>query len=98
MTYTLEVTNSARREIRKLPKDILMQIKKSFEKLAFEPRPSNVKKLKGIKAEVYRVRVENYRIVYEIRDKKLVIIVIAVAHRKDIYSKKNIKRIESTLN
>ncbi len=55
----------------------------AIAELAFEPRPRGYKKLKGRSG--YRIRVGDYRIIYEIIDKELIIDVIAIGHRKDIY-------------
>jgi mRNA interferase RelE/StbE len=87
MSYRLRIKTSAKKELKRLPKDILIRIKKVFEKLSENPRPNGVVKLKGTQADLYRVRIVDYRIVYEIQDNILVIIVVAVAHRREIYTK-----------
>jgi mRNA interferase RelE/StbE len=53
--------------------------------LAGEPRPAGSKKLHGY--EAWRIRVGNYRIIYEIEEGRLLIILISVSHRKDVYKK-----------
>jgi len=63
--------------------NIVMPILIAIENLAKNPRPQGYKKLKG--REGYRIRVGNYRIIYEIFDEILLIDVIDLGHRKDIY-------------
>ena len=58
-------------------------LKKQLYDLADNPRPIGYRKLKGRKG--YRIRVGNYRIIYDIFDSKLIIVVIELGHRKDIY-------------
>ena len=59
-----------------------------IENLADDPRPHDVKKLKG-KKNFYRIRQGQYRIVYKIEDKILLILILDVAHRKEIYRNLN---------
>ena len=58
-------------------------LKEAIYKLADDPRPFGYKKLNGI--ESYRIRVGSYRIIYDIYDSELIIDIIALGHRKDIY-------------
>jgi mRNA interferase RelE/StbE len=67
----------------KLDKKIIPVIKASISDLADNPRPYGYKKLKG--EDAYRIRVGNYRVIYEIEDDKIIVIVVSVGHRKDIY-------------
>lgn len=82
-TYTILILPSTEKHIQKLPKEIRIAITSAITQLADNPRPAGCKKLKGMPA--YRIRIGNYRIVYEIEDKILTVTVIAAAHRKDIY-------------
>lgn len=83
MPYQIEITNFAERKIKKLEEQLRSELIGLIYKLAENPRPHGCKKLKG--REAYRVRLGDYRIIYEIRDKVLVITVVDVGHRKDIY-------------
>jgi mRNA interferase RelE/StbE len=74
---------SAAKEIERLPSVVLKRIIEKIESLATNPRPQGCKKLSG--EEKYRVRVGQYRILYEIMDDMLVIYVVKVSHRKDVY-------------
>ena len=84
MSYEIGFKPSALREIRKLDEsrqDIISEI----ELLADNPRPDGCKKLKG-ESNLYRIRVlSNYRVVYEIQDRKLIVTVVKVGHRRDVY-------------
>ena len=82
--YTIDIAPAAERALKKLSADIRKRIFKAFFKLEVEPRPSGVKKLSG-EDDFYRIRVGDYRIVYQIRDNELVILVVRVAHRREVY-------------
>ena len=82
-TYSVVVTDSVRKLILKLPTGISTRIENSLLQLQENPRPAGCKKLKGRNG--YRIRVGDYRIIYEIEDFILRVIVIDVGHRKDIY-------------
>ena len=82
-TYTVVVTDGVRKLILKLPPGIALRIENNLLQLQENPRPLGCKKLKGRNG--YRIRVGDYRVIYEIEDKILRIIVIDVGHRKDIY-------------
>jgi len=63
---------------------IQKRIVRSIESLADDPRPGGVKKLAGAD-DLWRLRVGDYRVIYEIRDRALVVLIIAVGHRGDVY-------------
>lgn len=84
MAYQVEIQRSAEKELAALPSNLQARIFKAIDGLATDPRPNGCKKLSGSK-NAYRVRVGEYRIVYEIYDGVLVVIVIRVAHRRDVY-------------
>ena len=82
--YKIEIKRSAIKEIKKLPSKDLKKILAKISSLADNPRPKGCVKLSA--DEKYRIRIGIYRILYEIKDKLLVITVVKVAHRKDVYS------------
>jgi mRNA interferase RelE/StbE len=84
MTYRVEVAPAAVRQLRKLDPPARRRVQAAIELLKEEPRPSGAKKLVGGDGE-WRVRTGDYRVVYEIRDSVLLILVVAVGHRRDIY-------------
>ena len=82
--YEVLLSKSARKQLGSLPAFIHNKIVEDISTLAFSPRPAGCKKLKGVKNS-YRIRVGDYRIIYELETKILRILVIAIGHRKDIY-------------
>ena len=87
MTYRVEVAVSAVRQLRKLDRAAQRRVQAAIELLSAEPRPSGAKKLGGGNGE-WRVRTGQYRIVYEIHDKILLVLVVAVGHRREIYDRR----------
>lgn len=84
MKYEVYINKSVYKDIRSFPKHYIIKIKSSILGLSFNPRPSNSKKLSG-SDNTYRLRVGNYRIIYEIEDKIKVVSVVKVGHRKEVY-------------
>lgn len=82
--YNVVFVKSALKDLESLPKNINVQIVSKIEMLAFEPRPNGCKKLKG-EENKWRIRVGDYRVVYSIYDKELVVEIIAAKHRKEVY-------------
>lgn len=87
MTYRVEVAPAALRQLRKLDRAAQRRVQAAIELLAAEPRPSGAKKLVGGNGE-WRVRTGDYRVVYEIHDNVLLILVVAIGHRRDIYERR----------
>lgn len=84
--YTIRITKNFVKRISKLSAKDQQSIKLKLENLAKDPFSSpNCKKLKGYK-NVYRMRHSNYRIIYEVNNSELIIIVINVGHRREIYA------------
>lgn len=83
MKYQVFIERYAVKQILKLDKNAIPLVKSSIAGLAENPRPFGYKKLKG--EEAFRIRVGSYRIIYEIDDNKIMITVVSVGHRKDIY-------------
>jgi mRNA interferase RelE/StbE len=84
-SYKLYIKPSAVKEIESLPKKDRARIINKIQGLAAEPRPPGCEKLTG--EEKYRIRQGRFRIIYSITDKELVVIVVKVGHRRDIYKK-----------
>ncbi|HQZ25150.1 MAG TPA: type II toxin-antitoxin system RelE/ParE family toxin [Flavobacterium sp.] len=83
MAYTIEFRNKVLKALVKINEPHYSAIKKQIYSLADNPRPQGYKKLKGRKG--YRIRVGDYRVIYEIFDGILLIDVIDLGHRKEIY-------------
>ncbi len=84
MTYRIEFTEVAEAEFEELPRKIQRQVGARIDSLVSDPRPDGVKKLKGGKNE-YRIRSGDYRILYQVFDARILIVVVRVADRKDAY-------------
>jgi mRNA interferase RelE/StbE len=84
MTYRVTLAPSAARELRKFDPQARRRIQAAIELLAIEPRPPAATRLVGGAGE-WRVRTGDYRIVYEINDDELVVLVPRVGHRREIY-------------
>ena len=80
----IEFTRSAERDLRRLDRSMLARVMAAIDALADEPRPSGVKKLVGSE-HTYRIRVGDYRVVYSIEDRLLLLLVQRVRHRGDVY-------------
>ena len=87
MTYRVQVAPAAVRQLRKLDGTALRRVQAAIELLAEEPRPGGAKKLVGGDGE-WRVRTGDYRIVYEINDGVLLVLVVAEGHRQEIHQRR----------
>ena len=83
MKYSLFIERYALKQIMKLDKSIIPILKNAISKLSDNPRPSGYIKLKG--EEAYRIRVRDFRIIYEIDDRNKTVTIVAIGHRKNIY-------------
>ena len=84
MAYRVDLSPGAQRELRGIDSVSRGRILRALVNLETEPRPPGSKKLKG-RGELWRIRVGDYRIVYEIRDRMLVVLVVRIAHRREAY-------------
>ncbi len=82
--YKIEWKQSAKKELRKLEKATISRIIRVVEDLSSDPHPTGCRKLQGSE-HLYRVRVGNYRVVYSVENEVLLIEIIRVGHRKEIY-------------
>lgn len=81
--FDLVFKESVSKDLKEIPKQDVQRILERIDALRDEPRPQGSVKLSG--KEYYRVRQGNYRIIYEIQDAQLVVIVIKVGHRREVY-------------
>ena len=86
MTYTVEVTPAFARDFRRLPRAELVRVDRVIQSLRDEPRPPGARSIRGFPS-CYRLRIGQYRLVYEVRDRTLVVLLLAVGHRRDIYER-----------
>ncbi|MFQ6615204.1 MAG: type II toxin-antitoxin system RelE/ParE family toxin [Fidelibacterota bacterium] len=82
--YGIEFKPAARRGMAKLPQDIQRRIGQQIDSLASNPLPPGVRKLTGSK-NTYRVRVGDYRILYDLYQGRLVVLIVGVGHRRNVY-------------
>lgn len=83
MSYTVELTTRAEKALRKLDKPIRRRVLAALDQLATTPRPPGCIKLTG--AQAWRIRVGDWRIIYEVHDDRLVVLILDVAHRSVVY-------------
>jgi len=81
--YSVEFSKRVAKDLRGIPKKEVELILAKIRDLSEEPFPPASKKLKG--DQLFRIRIGNYRVIYEIRDQLLVVFVVKVGHRKDVY-------------
>jgi len=84
VSYSISWKKSAKKELKKLDKKEISKILNEIAKLSKNPYPTNHKKLLGTDY-IFRIRIGNYRVIYSVEDNKLVIEVIRVRHRKEVY-------------
>jgi mRNA interferase RelE/StbE len=85
MSYTVKVSRPAEKFLRALTdKKLYQRLREALDALEENPRPANSVKLKG-ESELYRARVGDYRIVYQIQDRQLIVLVVQMGHRREIY-------------
>ena len=82
-SYKMVVRKSVAKDLKSIPKKDVKRIVSAIQKLADDPRPPQSKKLSG--QERFRIRQGNYRILYTIEDNRLVVCVVKVGNRRDVY-------------
>jgi len=83
LTYSIEILRSAQKQLKKIDRKDQDRIISSIKTLADNPRPQGCKKLSGRPA--WRIRIGSYRVIYEIKDDMLLVLVVHIGHRKDVY-------------
>ena len=84
MTYRIELTKAAERDLLAVPKPVLKRLDACILGLADDPLPPGVKKLKDSNG-LYRVRVSDYRVIYRIEQEILTVLVVKIGHRREVY-------------
>ncbi len=84
MAYVVKVLGSAEKDLAALPEPIRLRLWESIQSLADDPRPAGIKKLVDF-SETYRIRVGQFRIGYQIRDRVLLVTVIGIGKRSEFY-------------
>ena len=84
MTHTVEFTHDAAAQLETLPKRFAAQVLRKIESLTTEPRPAQARRLTEHE-HLYRLRSGDNRILYQIEDRRLLVLVVKIGHRKDVY-------------
>lgn len=84
MRHTVAIASSARRDLKRIRGRTLRRIADAIDALADNPRPPGVVKLAG-EDDLYRIRVGDYRLVYQIQDDRLIVLVVRIGHRREVY-------------
>ena len=84
MVYTIKFKPAAARKLLKFPKPIQVKLARKIDSLTINPYPQGTKKLKG-SDDLHRLRVGDYRIIYQVKNDQLLILVVKIGHRKEIY-------------
>jgi mRNA interferase RelE/StbE len=83
-SYEVEISRTAERQLRQLPAQDQLRVARAMVALGRGPSPRGVRKLTGYD-DVYRLRVGRYRVLYSVEERRLVIIILKIGHRKDVY-------------
>ena len=82
--YRLIIKRSAERDLRRLPRELFLRLNKQILALREEPRPAGVRKMEGSVSD-WRLRVGDYRLLYEVNDTERTVTIVRVRHRRDVY-------------
>jgi mRNA interferase RelE/StbE len=83
--YTIKFDRRVKKDFKSIQAQDIKRIKSAILELSNDPRPNGCTKLKGDKRNYYRIRLGNYRVVYSVEDEILLVLVVTVGHRKEIY-------------
>ena len=83
MAYEVRFARPVAKELRRLDRREAKRVVEAAEALTDDPRPSSAQTVRGTR--YLRIRVGNYRVIYEIRDEELVVLVVKVGHRREVY-------------
>jgi len=81
-SYKLLFAPNFQKDLKFIPKKGVLKILEAIDKLQSNPRPNNSKRLAG--SDAYRIRIGVYRVVYDIKDNELIVLVLKTSHRKDV--------------
>ena len=87
MSYQVELSKQAEKQFKALPQQIQRRLQLRIDALTENPRPSRIKKLEGAQSQ-YRIRVGDYRIVYDIQEAILLILIVRIGHRSEVYRRR----------
>ena len=83
-SFRIEISATAEKQIRKLPRDAQVRVLQAIRPLATQPTPPGSRKVRGYD-DVFRIRVGMYRVLYRVEGRRLLIIILKIGHRRDVY-------------
>ena len=83
-SYDLEISRTAEKQLRRLPRSDQARIVQAIVRLATDPYPNGARKLLGYD-DVFRIRVGRYRVLYSVAEATVVVVVLKIGQRKDVY-------------
>ncbi len=86
MTYSIDILRVAQKQLARIDRAQQQRIIAAIRELAADPRPSGCKKLSGRSA--WRIRIGPYRVIYEIHDQRLLVLIVAIGNRKNVYRRR----------
>lgn len=86
MTYTVRMDPAAERDFRRLSRTVQSRMRPRILALGDDPRPPGMEPLSGARS-TYRIRIDDYRVIYEVHDDVLVVLVIVAGHRREVYER-----------
>jgi mRNA interferase RelE/StbE len=94
--YRIRFRESARSEFSKLPAPVKARIGQAIDGLAQQPRPRGAVLMSGRSSPTWRIRVGDYRVLYEVLGDELIVLVVGVGHRRDVYRRRGISEESTT--
>ena len=86
--YSINLLPTAARDLGQLPRPISRRVARAIDPLADDPRPPGCEKLKAGAGDEYRIRVGDYRILYQVNDDKHTVLITRVRHRREVYRRR----------
>ena len=86
MRHRIEFSHRGARQFKNLPKRVQVRLKSKIDALSENPRPRGVEKLKG-GDDLYRIRVGDYRVIYQVKNKALIVLIVKIGDRKEVYQR-----------
>ena len=83
MSYSLHILRRTQKELAQLPRESYFRMRDSIRDLADNPRPKGCQKLTG--RDGWRIRVGDFRVIYDVADNKQTVVILHVGHRRDVY-------------
>jgi len=83
-SFEIEISRTAEKQLKKLPEKDQLRLVRAMLALSEEPHPRGSRKISGYD-DVFRIRVGRFRVLYSVSERKLIILILKIGHRKDVY-------------